>query len=469
MVNFLVAYSNDENSSDNASSQGEENPSIYTVTAQGEENQPTNKPSKQRDFHKLNKKDHFIVKYQKLNSAYITTTSHRINSTTSHRITTTTSHRITTTNSSRNTITTTTKKPSSSPSQKPTPQNLPNSPLPPSPHSLNTDDILLSTLHPQKPRRPRKHIAVKQVRAHQPITQSANVFKPTGGATSSGKRRRLGKSHVHSYVSPMILDSESYDCSEVKTSKTPQSKSKSAKRNVNKFLKVERKNYFQTKTVLRGRTFYPDILSMDIVKQVCELLRFQGWEEIFLEPNLIYEQEVVDFYTNLKILEGDVVSSSVKGFEIVFDATKLGEILHIPPVGIIDYHWVFDEHSSLPSKFSQGRVDSRAQTVLKERIDWPTLIIKHFARIVDPQLDSHQLAFGNLLTRVFNAFEVPFGEGRVLTRANMFTQAILVDCGIPMESEQVANASPRSSGLVAQLLRELKVAEEKYVTLELEN
>ena len=74
-----------------------------------------------------------------------------------------------------------------------------------------------------------------------------------------------------------------------------------------------------------------------------------------------------------------------------------------------------------------------------------------------------------MLTRVFDAFEVPLGEGRVLTRADMFTQTILSDCGIPMESEQVANASPRTSGPVAQLLRELKVAEEKYATLELEN
>ena len=105
----------------------------------------------------------------------------------------------------------------------------------------------------------------------------------------------------------------------------------------------------------------------------------------------------------------------------------------------------------------------------KERIDQATLIIKHFARIVDPKLGSHQLAFGNLLTRVFDAFEVPLGEERVLTRADMFTQTILADCGIPMESEQVVNASPRTSGPVAQLLRELKVAEEKYATLELEN
>ena len=105
----------------------------------------------------------------------------------------------------------------------------------------------------------------------------------------------------------------------------------------------------------------------------------------------------------------------------------------------------------------------------KERIDWPTLIIKHLARIVDPQLGSHQLAFGNLLTRVFDTFEVQLGEGRILTRADMFTQTILADCGIPMESEQVATASPRTSGPVAQLLRELKVVEEKNASLESDN
>ena len=70
---------------------------------------------------------------------------------------------------------------------------------------------------------------------------------------------------------------------------------------------------------------------------------------------------------------------------------------------------------------------------------------------------------------MFDAFEVPLGEGRVLTRADMFTQTILADCGIPMELEQVANACLRTSGPVAQLLRELKVAEEKHATLELEN
>ena len=70
---------------------------------------------------------------------------------------------------------------------------------------------------------------------------------------------------------------------------------------------------------------------------------------------------------------------------------------------------------------------------------------------------------------MFDAFELPLGEGRILTHADMFTQTILADCGIPMESKQVATASPCTSGHVAQLLRELKVAEEKYATLESEN
>lgn len=105
----------------------------------------------------------------------------------------------------------------------------------------------------------------------------------------------------------------------------------------------------------------------------------------------------------------------------------------------------------------------------KEHIYWTTLIIKHFARIDDPQLGSHQLAFENLLTKVFTAFEVPLGEGRSLTRVDIFTQSILVDCGFSIEPEQVLNASPRPSGPVAQLLRELKTAEDKTAILEMED
>ncbi|XP_015089745.1 neurofilament medium polypeptide-like [Solanum pennellii] len=463
MANPLVAYSDDESSSDSAYSQGEKNPVVDVVPNLGEESQlPTKPPTSS------SKSDLPPSPPPKATSPppQVTSSPSPVKEASLPVVTDSPPPPIIESPPSpiqetplspvqetplsptpKSPTTTVPHNPPPTPSHQTTPQNPPPSPT--------HDDILLRSLHPKKPRRPRKHIAVKQVRPHRPVTRSAHVVKPTYDATSGVKRRRLGKSLVRSSVSPMNLDSETDDVSEGKHSTTPQSKSKSAKRNADKFLKVGRKKYFQTKSVLRGRTFHPDILSMDIVKQVCELLRFQGWEELFLEPSLIYEKEVVDFYTNLIILEGDVVSSSVKGVDIVFDATKLGEILHIPSVGINEYNWGFDEYSSLPAKFSQGRVNSRAQTVLKgimrslhkllfeivhkvilprghqrhiasirdiglinaieckERIDWPTLIIQHLARIVDPKLGSHQLAFGNLLTRVFDAFEVPLGERRI--------------------------------------------------------
>lgn len=40
-------------------------------------------------------------------------------------------------------------------------------------------------------------------------------------------------------------------------------------------------------------------------------------------------------------------------------------------------------------------------TDLEELIDWPSMIIRHMARIYDPTPAPHRLAFGNLLTYVF--------------------------------------------------------------------
>ena len=64
------------------------------------------------------------------------------------------------------------------------------------------------------------------------------MVKPADDATSGVKSRRLGKSPVTLSVSPMDLDSDTDAMSEGKHSATPQSKSKSAKRNADKFLKV---------------------------------------------------------------------------------------------------------------------------------------------------------------------------------------------------------------------------------------
>ncbi|KAH0708865.1 hypothetical protein KY290_010377 [Solanum tuberosum] len=383
--------------------------------------------------------------------------------------------------------------------------------LPTHPLEQDLDDVLLSVLHSQKPKRPRKHIIVKQKPFRTPLTRSASQAQLQEGEQSRAKCRRLGKSPVPLSSSPVILDSESDDISASNPSGT-HSQSKKASKNMKKFLEMGKEKYFRIKPVLRGRTFHPNILSINVVQRVCDLLNSQGWRELFLDTKLlVHEKEVVKFYTNLKVLEENVVTSTVNGVELVFDRSRLGEILCIPSVGLAEYVWATDEQCILTTKYSQGRVTSKARKVLKgemapvhkllfelvhkgvlprghkrhiayfcdmgianalerkEPVDWPSLMIKHMARVAYPQLGSHQLAFGNLLTRVFTAFAVPLGEGQALTRADMFTQSTLAECGLIADPAQVPITYPRASGPVTRLLKDLQAAREQCETLQNEN
>ncbi|XP_015087139.1 extensin-like [Solanum pennellii] len=245
MVNPLVAYSDDESSSDNALSQGEENPVVDVVPNLGEESQPPLKPSTPKLDPSTSPSPKAPSPPPPVKEAsppvgaesspppvkeasppvgadsppppIIESPPPPVQETPLSPVQETPLSPVQETPLSPNPEIPTTSVPNnppSSPSHKTTTQNPPPSPI--------TDDILLSTLHPKKPRRPRKHIAVKQVRPHRPVTRSANVVKSTDDATSVVKRRRLGKSPVHSSVSPMNLDSEIDDASEGKHSVAPQ-------------------------------------------------------------------------------------------------------------------------------------------------------------------------------------------------------------------------------------------------------
>lgn len=74
---------------------------------------------------------------------------------------------------------------------------------------------------------------------------------------------------------------------------------------------------------------------------------------------------VVEFYINLSVLDEYVVTLTVKGVEIIFDPIRLGEILQVPSIGLNGYYWTSDGNYALPAKFSQRRVKSGTQTVLK--------------------------------------------------------------------------------------------------------
>lgn len=74
---------------------------------------------------------------------------------------------------------------------------------------------------------------------------------------------------------------------------------------------------------------------------------------MFLDTSIgIHKYEVVELYTNLVVLEDSIVTSSVRGVELVYDYVMLGEILNVPIVGLAEYVWKKDENCYCETKES---------------------------------------------------------------------------------------------------------------------
>ena len=153
----------------------------------------------------------------------------------------------------------------------------------------------------------------------------------------------------------------------------------------------------------------------------------------------------------------------------------------------------------LTSKFNQGRVPTRPRKVIKgemepfhellykivhkgimprgkrrheaslgdmrianaleqeEPIAWPSLMIQHIARLVDPKPDPYQLAFENLLTLVFKAFGVPLGEVHPLNKKAMITRSTLTECSSILVDNQAPGRVPGASGPILILCNDCLV------------
>lgn len=53
-----------------------------------------------------------------------------------------------------------------------------------------------------------------------------------------------------------------------------------------------------------------------------------------LEKIMLHREEVVKFYANLKVLDEWVISSSIRGVDIILDPIQLGEVLRILSEGL---------------------------------------------------------------------------------------------------------------------------------------
>jgi len=182
-------------------------------------------------------------------------------------------------------------------------------------------------------------------------------------------------------------------------------------------------------------------------------LRAQGWFELITNTQLgCSVPELVEFYANCTVIEGEV-TSMVNGEQLRFDSKTLGEILGIPYTGFDVY--VQEDKTvlgaarllELPRKFSQqpnlqtpqsvkkGDMTSLHQLIFwfiiknvipraqgqnladamdqclmdlmdkKEQINLPAIMIRHIARIANTSKE-HDLGYGFFLTSVFEHFGV---------------------------------------------------------------
>ncbi|KAH0764698.1 hypothetical protein KY285_000569 [Solanum tuberosum] len=139
-----------------------------------------------------------------------------------------------------------------------------------------------------------------------------------------------------------------------------------------------------------------------------------GGANLFLDTTLeVHENEVVEFYVNLIILEDNIATSSINGVELVFDNVHL----------------------------------------------------RCSDKVVDPKHGPHQLAFGNLITIVFKAFEVPLREDRVSNKKDMITRLTLVDCRLLDNNDHVPIVALRATGLVSIFLNDLRAAKDQNASL----
>lgn len=175
------------------------------------------------------------------------------------------------------------------------------------------------------------------------------------GPSSGRKKAYPGKSATSS-SSPVRVTS-SPDGALVPTSPSAPPTPFCVKKYVENFNKLGKEIYFVSKGVLRGRFIYPEVRTYLVVAQLCDKLSSQGWIDLFFDNGIpVYEFEVVEFYTYLAFVERDVATSKVHGVDIMFDKVKLGKILHIPLVGLIEYTWLEDTGCVLTSKFTEGKV-----------------------------------------------------------------------------------------------------------------
>lgn len=71
-----------------------------------------------------------------------------------------------------------------------------------------------------------------------------------------------------------------------------------------------------------------------------------------IEKTMFHKEEIAKFYDNLKFFDGWVISSCVRGVEIILHPIKLGEVFGVPSEKLEEYVWNKDIECLLTKKFT---------------------------------------------------------------------------------------------------------------------
>ncbi|GAB2266136.1 hypothetical protein Dimus_001158 [Dionaea muscipula] len=188
-----------------------------------------------------------------------------------------------------------------------------------------------------------------------------------------------------------------------------------------------------------------------------ELIKRQKWEKLFTKRDLVFKNECREFYKNLKVSvtwKKEVAKSKVNGVDIEFDGMTLTTILEIPGnSGLCDYikeEWESFRYSNpleITRKFANDENILKARRIKlvemkpfhrflqlfvmknlvprfgkrditsfmdltymdyllsRRKINLPRVIIRHMEYVIN--VPNHEMPYGELLTRIFEAFHVP--------------------------------------------------------------
>ncbi|GAB2273020.1 hypothetical protein Dimus_007832 [Dionaea muscipula] len=159
---------------------------------------------------------------------------------------------------------------------------------------------------------------------------------------------------------------------------------------------------------------------------------------LFAKRDLIFKTECREFYKNLSVSiswKKEVAKSRVNGVEIEFDGMTRATILEIlGNSGLCDYIEKIFVMKNLVPRFGKKDVTSFMDLTYMEylltrrKINLPRVIIRHMAYVIN--VPNHELPYGELLTRIFEAFHVPLNhkKGEDPKRYDYFEETFLIMC-----------------------------------------